>query len=228
MANYVYITLDTTAPSNPTISISGGAVFATAQLVNLTISVGDADTTGYQMKIWGDVDGSHNAGVQSTEGSSTWISYSTNPQIKLSAGEGSKSISIKVRDDVYNESSVVVDSITLDTSLPVVTVTLPDVSKISKMTNKNSASFTFSSSESFVEYKVKLVGATGATHDTGTQIPTTGGSTNVTGTGSFTSATVTTVTIKGVDLETAGANAVGNVQSIIKVFIKDSSGQWSV
>jgi hypothetical protein len=226
MANFVYITLDTTAPTNPTISISGGAIFATAQLVNLTISVGDGTTTGYQMKIWGNVDTTHNANIQSTEANSSWIAYSTNPQVKLSAGDGSKSISIKVRDDVYNESSVVVDSIQLDTSIPTVTVTLPDVSKISKMTGKNSASFTFQSSENFVEYKVKLVGSTGATHDTGTLIPTTGGSTNVAGTGSFTSSTVTTVTIKGADLETAGATT--NNQSIVKVFVKDSSGLWSV
>lgn len=226
MANYVYITLDTTAPSNPMISISGGAVFATAQLVNLSISVGDGVTTGYTMKIWGDVDTSYNPSIQSTEGASSWIAYNTNPQITLSAGEGNKTINIKVRDDVYNESSVAVDSITLDTTIPTVTVNMPDVSKISKIAGKNSASFTFSASESFTDYKVKLVGSIGATENTGTQIPSTNGSANVQGTGSFTSATVTTVTIKGADLELAGATS--GAQAIVKVFIKDLSGQWSV
>lgn len=226
MANFVYITLDTTAPSNPVISISGGAVFATAQIVDLTISVGDEVTTGYQMKIWGDVDASYNTNIKTTEATSGWTAFNTKPQIRLSAGEGNKTISIKVRDDVYNESSIAVDSITLDTDIPVVTVTLPDVSKISKIANKNSASFTFTASEKFVEYKVKLVGSIGATHDTGSQIGATNGSTNVSGTGSFESPLVTTVTIKGADLEVAGATS--GSQSIIKVFIKDTSGQWSV
>lgn len=226
MANFVYITLDTTSPTNPTVSISGGAVFATAQLADLTISVSDGVTTGYQMKIWGDVDETYNTNIKATEATSSWMAYSTNPQVTLSATEGSKTINIRVRDEVYNESTVAIDSITLDTSIPTVTVNLPDVSKISKMTGKNSSSFTFSASENYTEYKVKVVGSTGATHDTGIQLLTTDGSTNVTGTGSYTSATVTTVTIKGADLETAGATT--EVQAIVKVFIKDSSGQWSV
>lgn len=226
MANFVYITLDTTAPSNPVITISGGAIFATAQLVNLSISVGDSATTGYQMKIWGDVDKSHNASVNTTESTSAWIAYNTNPQIMLSASEGSKTINMKVRDEVYNESTIAIDSITLDTGIPTVTVNLPDVMKISKVVGKNSSSFSFSASEDYAEYKVKLVGAIGATNDTGVQIPITGGSINVAGIGIYTSATVTTVTIKGADLEMAGAST--GVQSTVKVFVKDLSGQWSV
>lgn len=226
MANFVYITLDTTAPSNPVINISGGAVFATTQLVNLTVSVGDTDTAGYTMKIWGDVDKSYNPSIQATEVESGWIAYNTLPQIMLSAGDGNKTINIKVRDDVYNESSIAIDDIKLDTELPTVTVTMPDVAKVSKMAGKNLASFTFSCNEEYTDYKVKLVGATGATENTGTQIPTTHGSLNVSGTGSFTSATVTTVTISGADLELAGATT--GTKAIIKVFVKDTSGQWSV
>jgi hypothetical protein len=225
MANFVYITLDTTAPSNPVITISGGAIYATNQLVNLNISVGDADTTGYQMLIWGDVDTAYNTSIQTTEETSQWIAYSTTPQVKLSSGDGSKSINIRVRDDVYNPSSIAVDSITMDTSIPTVTVTTPDVSKISKQTGKNTSTFTFQSNQDFVAYKVKLVGTTGATHDTGQQIPTTGGSANVQGTGTFTSATVTTVTLKAIDLETALANMNG--QNIIKVFVQDDASNWS-
>lgn len=229
MANFVYITLDTTSPANPVVSISGGAVFATSQLVTLTISVGDGDTTGYTMKIWGDsnsIDDTYNTNIQNTEGASQWIAYNTNPQIKLSATEGVKTINIKVRDDVFNESSVAVDTITLDTSIPTITTTLTGASKISKIATKDTSSFTFQSTESFIEYKVKLVGTTGSAENTGTQIPTTAGSANVSGTGSFTSATVTTVTIKGADLEAAGATS--GTQAIIKVFVKDASGQWSV
>lgn len=227
MANYIYITLDTTAPSNPVITISGGAVFTTAQLVNLNISVDDADKTGYQMLIWGDVDTTHDTNVKATEGTSVWQPFNANPQVKLSAGDGSKSISIRVRDDVHNASSIAVDSISMDTSLPTVTVTSADVGTISKVAGKDTFSFTFSSNENFIEYKVKLVGSTGATENTGATIPTTAGSTNTSGSaGNYTSGQVITVTVKGVDLETAGATTDG--QKIVKVFVKDSSGQWSV
>lgn len=225
MANYIYITLDTTAPSNPTVIIDGGAIYSTDFLVDLTISVGDVNTIGYQMKIWGDVDEEYNPNIRANEQDSAWITFSTNPQIKLSANDGKKTINVRVRDDVHNASSVAIDDITLDTSIPTVTVTQPDVSKISKQEGKDTASFTFQSNEDFVEYKVKLVGNTGATHDTGTNIPTTNGSINTSGTGVFTASTVTTVTIKGRDLELAGATTDG--QKIIKVFVKDSSGQWS-
>lgn len=225
MANYVYITLDTTAPSNPVIVIEGNAIYTTNQLVNLSVSVGDAITTGYQMKIWGSVDTAYNASIQDTEANSSWIPFTPNPQVKLSASDGSKTINLRVRDDVHNASSIAVDSITMDTNIPTVTTTTPDVAKISKVAGKDTASFTFTSNELFVEYKVKLVGATGNTQDTGTVIPTTAGSINTSGTGSFTAGQVITVTIKGEDLEDAGATTDG--QKILKVFVKDASGQWS-
>lgn len=225
MANYVYITLDTTPPSNPSITIDGGSIFATSQLVDLSISVGDVDTTGYQMKIWGSVDNSYDVNIQSTENDSSWIPYSSSFQVKLSSGDGEKTIYLKVRDDVHNASSIAIDSIKLDTSIPTVTVTNPDVSKISKVAGKDTFSFTFSSNEDFIEYKVKLVGTTGSTHDTGNVIPTTAGSINTSGAGLFTANQVITVTIKGQDLEDAGATTDG--QKIIKVFVKDASGKWS-
>lgn len=227
MANFVYITLDTTAPSNPVITIAGGAVFTTAQLVNLSISVDDADKTGYQMLIWGDVDTTYDANVKATEGASLWAPFNASPQIKLSAGDGNKTINVRVRDDVHNASSVAIDSISMDMSLPTVTVTTPDVSKISKVAGKDAFSFTFSSNEAFTEYKVKLVSATGAAENTGTTIPTTNGSVNTAGSaGNYTSGQVITVSIKGNDLASAGASTDG--QKIVKVFVKDNSGQWSV
>lgn len=225
MANFVYITLDTTAPTNPTITIEGGATSVTKHLVNLQLSVDDSDTTGYQMKIWGDVDESYNTGIKSTEETSSWVSYSSTPQIRLSESDGMKTINIRVRDDVHNASSVAIDSVNLDTLIPTVTVTNPDVSKISKVAGKDTASFTFSVNKDFVEYKVKLVGAISATHDTGSLIPTANGSNNTSGTGSFNPSTVTVVTVKGADLEEAGATTDG--QKIIKVFVKDTHGSWS-
>lgn len=225
MSNYVYITLDTTAPSNPTITIDGGATFTTDFLVDLGVSVGDTVTTGYQMIIWGDVDTTYDTNVNITEALSSWSSFTATPQVKLSSGDGLKTLNIRVRDDVHNPSTIAIDDINLDTSIPTVTTTVPDVSKISKVVGKDTSSFTFQSSETFVEYKVKLVGATGSTHDTGVKIPVTNGSVNTSATGSFASSVVITVTVKALDLEVAGATSDGNL--IIKVFVKDASGYWS-
>lgn len=52
MASYFTLTLDTTAPSNPSISLEGGATYATAQLITATIGTSDTPTTNYQMLIW--------------------------------------------------------------------------------------------------------------------------------------------------------------------------------
>lgn len=227
MSNFVYIDLDTTAPTNPLLSIESDAVYATTQIVNLTVGVDDTVTTGYQMIIWGNVDTTYDLNVQATEGASSWIAYATSPQVKLSTGDGSKTLNVRVRDDVHNPSTIASDSITLDSTIPTVTTTGTDVSKISKVTGKDTFSFTFSADSDYVEYKVKLVGSTGAVHSTGTTIPTTAGSTNTSGTaGNYTNGQVIAVSIKGLDLETAGATTDG--QKIIKVFVKESSGTWSV
>lgn len=229
MANYFNLILDTTAPASPTVQIDGGAVYATQQTVNLTIGTSDGVTTGYQMKIWGDVDTAFDANVKATEGTSTWISYVTTKQIKLSAGDSLKTINVKIRDDVYNESSIATDTINLDTTLPIVSITTPDVSKVSKISGKNVCSFGFQVDTPFKEYKVKFVSATNATHDTGVQIGTTNGSTNMSGLKSdatvFAANTVINCSITGADLESANA---GDGTKIIKVFVRDESGQWSV
>ncbi|HDK26931.1 MAG TPA: hypothetical protein ENG48_07585 [Candidatus Atribacteria bacterium] len=225
MANYFTLTLDTTGPANPSISLESGAQYATQQLITASISTDDSDTTNYQMKIWGDVDTTYDADIQDTEGNSSWISYSESKQIKLSSGEGSKTIYLKIRDDVWNESAQASDDIILDTSLPVVTISGPDVSKISKVSGKNVCSFSFTVNDDFVEYKVKVVASSGAAHDTGTQIPTTGGSVNMSGSGSFSADDPINCQIYGADLESADA---GDGDKIIKVFAKDSAGNWSV
>lgn len=233
MANFFNVTLDTTGPASPSLVIAGGATYATARLVNVAISTTDTPTTGYQMKIWGDLDLATakseglvgGAATGTDEADALWITYTSTKQINLSSGDGSKTVNVKIRDDVYNESASASDSIILDTTLPVVTISGPDVSKISKQSGKNVASFTFSVAEAFVEYKVKVVAASGGAQTTGTQIPTTAGSTNMSGTGTFPAATPISCSINGSDLETASS---GDGAKIIKVFVKDNSGNWSI
>lgn len=227
MASFITIRLDTTPPAGVSISINGGAVFATAQAVTAAIATTDPDTTGYQMLIWGDVDNADNANIQTTEGASTWITYNASQAVKLSSGDGSKTLHVKVRDDVWNVSSEATDSITLDTTLPVVTVDSgPTPDKISKVATKDESDFTWESDSQYDEYKVKVVPSSGSIHTAGTQIPTTAGSTNVASTTpNQPAATPVTTTINGTDLETASA---GDGDKIVKVFVKDDAGNWSV
>lgn len=232
MTNYFTLTLDMTGPASPLITLESSSQYATQELINATISTGDSDTIAYQMKIWGDLDlewAKTNGVIKGTatstvEGEAQLISFTTTKQLQLSAGDGNKTIYAKIFDDVLNPSSQVSDSIILDTTLPVVTISGPDVSKISKQEGKDVASFSFQVDVAFTDYKVKVVSSSGASHDTGMQIQTTSGSTNMSGIGSFGANTPINCTIRGLDLETASA---GSGSKIIKVFVKDQAGLWS-
>jgi len=226
MANFFTLTLDTTGPSNPSVIIDGGASYSTDLLADLTIGTSDGGTSGYQMKIWGDVDLANDVNIQGTEALSAWITYATSKQVKLTAGDGSKTMSLKLRDDVYNESSVASDSVILDTTKPVVNISGPDVNKVSEITGKNKSSFSFTVDTVFEEYKVKVVSASGSSHSTGILIPLTAGSTNMSGSvGSYPASTAINSTVDATDLKTASA---GDGEKIVKVFVIDSAGNWSV
>jgi hypothetical protein len=225
MANYFNLTLDTTGPANPSIAFAGA--FATAQLQTVTIGTSDGTTTSYQMKIWGNVDPTYDANVQTTEGGSTWITYATSKQIKLSTGDGLKTINIKIRDDVANESSLAQDTVTLDMTAPIVNITAgPTVTRVSLQTGNNTCQVTWSADADIDQYIVKVVPAIDSDNTAGTAIGTAGGSTNVSGSSAIPSGTGTTTTIKGSDLQTASS---GDGVKIVKVFVRDSNtGLWSV
>lgn len=233
MANYFNLTLDTTGPANPSVTIEANNTYATALLVNCSISTSDATTTGYQMKFWGDIDltwakangiiGSSDTTVD--EAHALWLTYTTTKQLQLTAGDGNKTIYCKIRDDVYNVSSQCSDSIILDSTLPVVTISGPDVTKVSKITGKDVCSFSFQCDSVFKQYAVKVVSSYGAAYNTGTQIGTTNGSTNMNGTGgNYAASTPINCTIDGADLEVASS---GDGTKIIKVFVQDLAGNWS-
>lgn len=219
MASYFNLTLDTLAPAGLTLLINDGALYTTSATVTLTIGVTDEVNEGYQMKIWG-IDG------VTEEASATWETYATTKSVTLVAGDGLKTVSIKVRDDVGNESAVVTDTITLDTAVPAVSVTGPDKSKISKVAGFNQSIFNFTSDVIFEEYKVCVVPANNSTQEAGTVIPTTAGSLNTSGSeGNYPASTNIQVTITGADLETASS---GDGVKIIKVFVRNAAGTWSV
>lgn len=212
MASYFTLTLDTTAPTSVSIDLP-------ALTNSTTVTATIAATGASYMKFWGDITSA------ATEGDASWESYSASKSLTLTSGDGAKTVYMKVKDDVGNEASAVNDSTNLDTAGPAVTVTGPDLNRISKIASYDTSAFSFAADEAFVEYKVKVVPATSSIHSAGTQIGTTGGSTNMSGSGTYAANTAINCTIKGADLETASN---GDGAKIVKVFVKDSNGNWSV
>ena len=153
------------------------------------------------------------------------MAYAASKSITLPSGDGLKTVYVKVRDAVGNETTAASDSITLDTSVPTVTVTGPDKATISKVVGFDMAVINFMSDISFEEYKVCVVPATSSTQESGVVIPTDGGSVNTSGNaGGYEADTNIEVKINGTDLETASS---GDGVKIVKVFVKNAAGTWS-
>jgi len=218
MASYFNLTLDTLAPAGLAVQLNGDDIYTTTPSVELTLTLKDSPTTGYQMKIWG-VEG------VTDEDSASWETYAASKSVTLPSGDGLKTVYVKVRDAVGNESSAASDSITLNTAVPTVTVTGPDKSTISKVVGFDMAVINFMSDIAFEEYKVCVVPATSSTQESGTQIPTTNGSVNTSGSaGGYEADTNIEVKINGSDLEAASS---GDGVKIVKVFVKNAAGTWS-
>ena len=217
MASYFNLTLDTTAPTSCSISLP-----ASTNTVNITATL--AATGASYMKIYGDICASA-GGSAIAEADASWVAYDTSASLILTAANATKTIYVKFMDDVGNVSAAVSATTVLDTSAPSVTITGPDVSKISKVSGYNVSAFSFSADEAFVEWTVRVVPSTDSNHSAGTQIPTTGGSTNMSGTTSTAASTAVSCTIYGADLESASS---GDGAKIVKVFVKDANGNWSV
>lgn len=218
MASYFTLTLDTTAPSGVSVSINGDDIYTTVRNVTLTIGISDEATSGYQMKVWGI------QGVDS-ESAASWESFAESKSVQLTDGDGLKTVYVKVRDDVGNESTTASDTITLNTVVPTVTITGPDKTRISKVSTFDKSVFNFTADVIFDEYKVCVVPSSNSTHDAGTVIGTAGGSLNTSGSaGDYPASTNIQVTITGADLETASS---GDGAKVIKVFVKSQAGLWS-
>ena len=220
MPAHITITFDTTAPANPALLLAGGASVVGSRNTAVAFASDDTDKTGYQVKLWGDLDGG-----PATEGAAAWQAWSASVLVTLSAGDGPKVVYGKVRDDVGNETGVLSDSTTLDTTVPVVAVGAPSQPKISKVVGFDTATATFQSDSPFEEYEVRVVPTSGSARTEGAVIPTTAGSINTSGNaGSYPAATNIQITIKGADLEAA---APGDGTKVIKVFVRDTAGNWS-
>ena len=234
MANFFILKLDTIGPASPTLSLGG--TYTANPLITATVGTSDGDTAGYEILFWGDIDAawaksngllpSGSSATSVTDTNAQWVSYATSKQLKLSAGDSQKTVYMKLRDKVYNQSSQVSATISLDSTLPIVEIVngAADVDTVSSNTEKNTANFSFYSNEPFVEFKVCVVTSDSATQSQGTVIGTANGSVNTSGTGSYNANTNYTVTLKGADIK---AISSPDGDKFIKVFVKDASGQWS-
>jgi hypothetical protein len=232
MAAHVTITLDTAAPAGPSIALAGGASVVSSADITAAIGTTDGDTTGYQMKIYGDVDDTFaQSEYRALEANAPWIAFNTSKNIRLASGNGSKTVRVKIRDDVWNVSAEANDGVTLDTTIPVISVLSgPTPARISKQTGKRTSVFTWEPDVDLQAYEVRLVANSGDPRGSGTLIDDAGGSINVAGTTVDGGEDVQT-TIDGADLETAGVNgaaAFNGAAGIVKVFGQaTSNGQWS-
>lgn len=217
-SSFFHLILDTLPPGGLGLAINGDAKYTTSAGVTLQITVADTDTTGYRMKIWGVL------GAETQE-QAVWQTFTETKAVSLLAGDGKKTVYLKLQDDVGNETEVVSDEIILDMKVPVVSVDGPDRANISKIPTFDKAIFSFRCDVEFEEYKVCIVPKTSAIQDGGIDIPTNAGSTNVSGKGVFPADTPISVTLCGGDLESAVS---GDGVKIIKVFVKNEAGTWSV
>jgi len=227
MASNFNVVLDTTAPGGASLALNGNATATTSRDITAALTTSDTPTTGYQIKIWGDVDTAFNASIQATEGASAWITpagFPANQAVRLSTGDGSKNISAKIRDDVWNETSVLSKSITLDTTAPTVSITSgPDTTKVSTVSGKRTVNFAFQTNEAVVAWEVAVVANSSSIRGSGTVIGTTNGSTGVTG-GALGATTTQNVSLDARDIAAASA---GDGTKVIKVFAQDAAGNWS-
>lgn len=219
MPAHFQLTLDTTGPQGVTASIDSNAGSTTESIVDLLVGTTDAVTVGYQVKVWGDVDGAPD------EASAVWQAYpgpATPLAITLAGADGVKTIHVRLRDDVWNESASVADSIVLNqTGVTVNIIAGPDVNRVSRIATKRQATFTWAADGPFVHYEVRVVPDTNSDHNAGVPVGVVG-SVNVAADGAFTANTPITTVVDGRDLPDPDS------VKVVKVFARDADGNWSV
>ena len=211
MASYINLTLDNTGVTPLAISINNGEVRtgSTAVTVSITLAEEDkANADSYYMAFYGDV---------ANEGE--WVKFAYDKTVVLSEGDGTKEITVFIRDDLYNEGDSVSDTITLYTAVPTVTVSGPSVSRSINVLHDDATSLlipdTFGSAITVVD-------------ENGETIPVniSGGlSANFGGLGKYAAGREFTVTLYGNDLSEVSPD---DGVKIIKVFAREYNGNWSV
>lgn len=219
MASFFRLVLDTLPPQGLSLLLNGGATITTSKLITLNISTTDPLTEGYQMKIWGDIE------EVFAEDSASWKPYVTSSQLTLSDGIGSKTIFVKMRDDVLNESAVVSAVIELNTSVPVVSIIAgPDLTKLSCQPTKDHVNFSWKCDTTITEWKVCITENENSPHSAGEVIAVVNGSVNVTG-NELNSNEIIASKITAQDIILVSSD---EGEKTIKVFVKTATDIWSL
>jgi len=114
---------DTTAPTNASISINSGASYTNSTAVTLTLSATDSvGVTAYYLSTSASTPVASASGWNSVTSAT---SYSGSVSYTLTTGDEQKTVYVWFKDAAGNVSSVVSDSIILDTTVPIVTITSP-------------------------------------------------------------------------------------------------------
>lgn len=254
MAGYFNITLDTTGPSGVSVKINGDAVRTTSTAVTLDITCADSDTTGYQMKIWGDIG---DTGL--SESDASWEAFANSKNVTLSDGQGDTlTVYVKVRDDLYNTSATASDTIILYTETPTVTVVSgptpvrittvaghDDATALEKVAilAKSVSTATFTSDKDISDIRVMVVSGINALNADASNVlipsalskiytGTSDDPTILTGSDGMTvsnlaiaSGTEVHVAIAGDDLKTASS---GDGVKLVKIFVREKDANWSI
>ena len=101
-------TVDLSGPSGGSIVINGDAAYTNTTSVTLTLSATDLVSGVSEMIL----------SESSSFTGETWETYNTTKVFTLSTTEGTKTVYVKFRDSLDNESASISDSIILDTSTP--------------------------------------------------------------------------------------------------------------
>lgn len=258
MANYFNITLDTTAPGGVGVKINGDEERAVSTQVTLNISCADADKTGYKMKIWGDIVNS--SGYTIAEKDAVWEDYSATKDVTLNEFDdesNQRTVYVKVRDDLHNESAAASDSIILYTELPEINITTgPVPAKITTAAGKSgdiaamialSRSLVyFTVNKDVSDIKVMLVSNINAVHDDASNIlipsstSTIGiidtnadaGNMTISGTDGMTVSNQNIAAGKEIALSISGDDlksvSPDDGVKLVKIFVKEKDANWSV
>ena len=240
MASYINLTLDNTGVTPLMVQINDGASRAASTSARVTITLAEEDKAyadNYSMAFIGDV-----------VGAGEWMKFAYEKSISLTEGDGVKDVSVLIRDDLYNEGDIVGDTITLHTSVPVVSVSGPSVTRISDKEGKNVTTFTFTADRAIHAFRIVAAESINVLHDDATSriLPALYGSRvtvvnengetisinsqdelsfNLGGLGKYAAGKEFTVTLYGNDLcEVSPDDGV----KLIKVFVKEFDGNWSV
>lgn len=223
-SGFVPVEVDILPPSEAAVSINGDYGTTEDPRVQLLIQCWDY-LNGQQdvadMLIWGDVDPLGDPRIGTTEGASEWQPFMPMPSVVLAAGQGERTVYVKIRDTVGNVNDAASATITLALSeVPVVTIVREPIrSRFSLQTGHNSIKMEWRVDRAFHEYRVLAVDNIYATVNAGRTVS----GTNVAGSGTFTAGTRIASTVTVASLLAAFEGSGGK---IIKVFVRSGS-LWS-